>query len=74
MRLSALIASDPWTLLITLVDDPDSLGLIAQFRALDSEGRLVDSWEVAYPRLEEAQRALEQAYGIDSTDWIDLEV
>lgn len=73
MRLSAMVASEPWTLMITLIEDPDSLGIIAQFQALNGEGALMDAWELYYPRLAEALAAMERDYGLSPDDWIDLD-
>ncbi|HLO02227.1 MAG TPA: hypothetical protein VK191_03860 [Symbiobacteriaceae bacterium] len=73
MRRSAMVASDPWTLVITLIDDPDSLGAIAEFRALNSEGGPADSWDLYFASLEEALAALEREYGLGPEDWVDLE-
>lgn len=73
MRRSAMIASDPWTLVITLIDDPDSIGVIARFRALNSEGGPADSWDLYFASPAEAFAALEREYGLGPEDWVDLE-
>lgn len=73
MRLCAMVASDPWTLVITLIEDPDSLGLFAQFRALNSEGGPADSWDLYFASQAEAFAAMEREYGLGPEDWVDLE-
>lgn len=73
MRRSVMIASDPWTLLITLVEDADSRGVIALFRGLGSEGAPADSWDLYFASLPEALAQLERDYGIGPEDWVDLD-
>ena len=71
MRRSAMVASHPWTLLITLEEEPDSLGCVARFQELNMDGATADSWERFYPRLGEAMRDLEMSYGIGPADWVE---
>jgi hypothetical protein len=68
-----MVASDPWTLVIALEDDPDSLGVVAQFRAYTDGGALSDAWELYYPRLEDAINAIERDYGLSPAEWVDLD-
>lgn len=68
-----MIAGDPWTLLITLQEDPDSLGCIVQFQELTMDGLTADHWVVHYDRVADALRELEMAYGIGPDDWTDLD-
>lgn len=67
-----MIASDPWTLLITLEEEPDSLGCVVYIQQLDLDGRAVDLWEVRYERVAEALAEMERSYGIGPADWVDL--
>jgi hypothetical protein len=64
-----MIAGHPWTLLITLEEDPDSLGCTVQFQELTLDGATADHWELDYDRVEEALQELERAYGIGPSDW-----
>ncbi len=73
MRRSAMIAGNPWTLLITLEEDPDSLGCTVLFQELTIDGATADHWEVRYTRVIEALRELEMAYGIGPDDWTNLD-
>ncbi len=72
MKRAAMIAGNPWTLLVTLEEDPDSLGCVVRFQELTMDGDSVDAWERFCPRLDEALRDVEMAYGIGPDDWIDL--
>lgn len=69
MRLSAMIAGDPWTLLITLEEEPDSLGCTVEFQELTLDGGTADHWELEYPRVGEALREIEMSYGIGPDEW-----
>lgn len=73
MRRSAMVAGHPWTLLLTLEDDPDSLGCWLRVQELTMDGGTSDAWERHYPRLEEAFRDLEMAYGLSPEDWTELD-
>ena len=72
MRKSAMIPGNPWTLLITLEEDPDSLGCVVRVQELTMDGATADFWEVHYSRMDEAMREMEMAYGIGAEDWLDL--
>jgi hypothetical protein len=72
MRKSAMIPGNPWTLLITLDEDPDSLGCVVRVQQLTLDGTTSDFWEVRYSHIEEALREMEMAYGIGPNDWLDL--
>jgi hypothetical protein len=69
-RRSAMIAGDPWTLLITLEEEPDSLGCVVLFQELTIDGQTVDHWERHFDRVDEALRAIESAYGVGPDDWV----
>lgn len=71
-RRAAMIAGHPWTLLITLEEEMDSLGCRVEFQALTLEGTTADHWEVEYDRVEDALRAIEMTYGIGPEDWTEL--
>ena len=72
MRRSCMVASDPWTLLITMEEDPDSLGCAVRIQQLTLDGETADRWELQFARVEEALRELEMAYGIGPHDWTEL--
>lgn len=74
MRRSAIVAGHPWTLLITVDEDQDSLGWVVRFQELTLDGETSDHWEVQYPQLNEALRELEMSYGIGPGDWTLLDV
>lgn len=72
MRRSALIPGHPWTLIITLEEDADSLGCWVRVAALTLDGETYDYWELFFDRLDEALREMEMAYGIGTDDWTEL--
>lgn len=73
MRRSAMVAGEPWTLLFSLEDDPDSLGCRLRVQELTMDGLTSDSWELYYPDAVEALRELEMAYGLGPDDWTELD-
>ncbi len=73
MRKGAMVAGNPWTVLITLVGDPDSLGCLLLFQELSIDGKTADQWEIRYDRVDEALREMEMSYGIGPDDWLDLD-
>lgn len=73
MRRSAMIAGNPWTLLITLVEDPDSLGCSVLFQQLTMDGTTADHWERHFSRVEDALREVEMTYGIGRDDWTETD-
>lgn len=73
MRRSALIASHPWTLLITLEEDADSLGCWVRVQELTQDGATSDYWDLYYERVAEALRDMEMSYGLGPDDWTDLD-
>lgn len=72
MRRSAMVAGHPWTLLLLLEEDPDSLGCWVRVQELTLDGTTADAWELFFPRLEEALYEMEMAYGIGPQDWTEL--
>lgn len=68
-----MIAGSPWTLLLLLEADPDSLGCWLRAQELTVDGKTADSWERYYPRVEDALREVEMAYGLGPEDWADLD-
>jgi hypothetical protein len=72
MRRSAMIPGNPWTLLITLEEDPDTLGCWVRVQELTMDGATADYWELHFSYLDEALREMEMAYGIGPDDWTDL--
>lgn len=70
MRRSAMIASHPWTLLITLEEDPDSLGCWVQVQELNLDGGIADHWVQHFDRVADALLEMERAYGIGPSDWV----
>lgn len=72
MRRSAMVAGNPWTVLIVMEEDPDSLGCLVRFQELTMDGETADQWEIRYDRVEEALRELEMSYGVGPDDWIEL--
>jgi|GEM_PF-2082368 len=73
MRRSAMIASHPWTLLITLVEEPDSLGCTVTIQALTVDGDTADHWQVRFDRVDDGLHAMEMDYGIGPGEWLELE-
>lgn len=73
MRRSCMVASDPWTLLITVEEDRDSLGCIVHVQQLTVDGETSDHWEIPFARTAEALREMEMAYGIGPEDWTELD-
>jgi hypothetical protein len=68
-----MVAGEPWTLLLSLEDDPDSLGCWLRVQELTMDGLTADSWERYYPQVAEALRELEMGYGLGPEDWTELE-
>jgi len=66
VRRSCMLAGNPWTLFITLIEEADSLKCSVVFQELDMDARTVDQWELQYDHVEEALHELEMSYGIDS--------
>lgn len=64
-----MIAGNPWTLLIVLEEDPDSLGCWVTVQQIGLDGTTADHWEVRYDRVEDALRELEMSYGVGPGDW-----
>lgn len=73
MRKGALVAGNPWTVLITLEADPDSMGCQVSFQEITMDGKTADQWELRFDRVEEALREIEMAYGVGPDDWTDLD-
>jgi hypothetical protein len=73
MRRTALIPGNPWTLLITVQDDPDSLGCVVRIQELTMDGTTSDFRELHYARVADALRELEMSYGIGADDWLELD-
>lgn len=73
MRRSAMIPGNPWTLVITLEEDPDSLGCWVRVHELTLDGATADFHERYYSRVADALRDMEMSYGIGETDWHDLD-
>lgn len=72
MRRACMLAGNPWTLFITLTEDPDSLGCTVCFHEIDLDGRTADQWELHYDRTDEALHEIEVSYGIGPDDWTTL--
>lgn len=72
MRRSAIIAGNPWTLLITLEEEPDSLRCRVHVQEINLDGDTADAWAMEYDRLEDALRDMEMSYGIGPDDWTQL--
>jgi hypothetical protein len=70
-RRYVMVVSDPWTLLISLEEEQDSLGCFVQIQEITLDGKTVDHWELHYTRVDEALRDLEVSYGIGPDDWIE---
>jgi len=68
-----MVASDPWTLIITVEEEPDSLGCLVRFQQLTLDGATADLHERSYTRLEDALRDLEMSYGIAPDQWTELD-
>jgi hypothetical protein len=73
MRRSAMVAGNPWTLLLLLEDDPDSLGCWLRVQELTLDGGTVDAWEQHYSRVSDALYDIEMTYGIGPGDWLNLD-
>lgn len=72
MRRSAIIAGNPWTLLLHMEEDPDSLGCRVRFHEVTIDGETADAWEVQYDHISQALYEIEMAYGIGPEDWIEV--
>lgn len=64
-----MIPGSPWTLLITVEEDPDSLGCWVRVQELDLDGATANYWERYHSHTEEALREMEMSYGIGPEDW-----
>jgi len=73
LRRSCMLAGEPWTLFITLIEEADSLKCTVIFQELDMDARTVDQWELGYDRVDEALQELEMSYGIDPDEWTRLD-
>lgn len=73
MRRSVMIAGHPWTLLITLEENPDSIGCVVRFQEFNMDGQTADYWELQFALVDDALRELEMSYGIGPGDWTVLD-
>jgi hypothetical protein len=67
-----MIPGNPWTLLITVEEEPDSLGCWVRVHELTMDGATADFRELHFARINAALREMEMSYGIGPDDWIEL--
>ncbi|BDG60733.1 hypothetical protein [Caldinitratiruptor microaerophilus] len=72
MRLAAVIAGDPVSVLFFLEEDPDSLGCWLRVQQVTEQGT-ADAWERYFPSIPAALEELERDWGLDQHFWVDLE-
>lgn len=72
MRLAAVIAGDPVSILFFLEEDPDSLGCWLRVQQVTDTGT-VDAWERYFSSIAGALEELERDWGLGADFWVDLE-
>ena len=70
--MSAVVAGDPVTTIVTLEEDEDTLGCYVYFQQVTEDGT-VDGWYRYYARLPEALAEIERDLGIAPADWVTTE-
>lgn len=68
-----MVAGNPWTVFITLEEDPDTVGCTVRFQEINMDGKTADQWDLRFDRVDEALREIEMSYGVGIGDWLDLD-